>query len=246
MTDEDRPYITRARIRDYGCARDVTLELTRLHALIGPNDSGKSTVLSALQLAGDLIGRGQQEMGARSDGRHRDATILEMTLLRRANEVHAKIGRESGYWTLDVRWPMSGLLDALYQHPSADQSLDAARGATLVRWDPDSMRLPCDLISEGEAIEIGEKGEGLAAIYEVILSRDRPAFDSIEESVRRHFPTVKSLWLPTSGSQKALGVTLHDGTRVRANAMSEGMLYWLAFAALPHIVPTALLLVEEP
>ncbi|HEX7839621.1 MAG TPA: AAA family ATPase [Kofleriaceae bacterium] len=41
-------------------------------------------------------------------------------------------------------------------------------------------------------------------------------------------------------------MTLNDGTRVHANQVSEGLLYWLAFAALPHIETPAILLVEEP
>jgi hypothetical protein len=65
--------------------------------------------------------------------------------------------------------------------------------------------------------------------------------------VRTHFPTVKGLWLPTSArSKKSLGVILTDGTRVHADAMSEGLLYWLAVAVLPHVDPTAILLIEEP
>jgi predicted ATPase len=185
----------------------MTFELTRLHALIGPNDSGKSTVLSALCTAGKAGAAG----GVRLDPRAGKDVIVELT-------------------------------------PSTDTLEQAAvRGATLVRWDPDAMRQPCDLIPEGKPFTIGEKGDGLAAVYEVLLSQDRPTFDAIEDGVRRHFSTVKSIWLPTAaGSKKALGVILHDGTRVQADAMSEGLLYWLAFSALPHISPTAFLLVEEP
>jgi ABC-type uncharacterized transport system ATPase subunit len=65
--------------------------------------------------------------------------------------------------------------------------------------------------------------------------------------VRRHFPSVKGIWLPTStDSKKALGVILNDGTRVHADVMSEGLLYWLAFAVLPYVDLTAILLIEEP
>src|SRR5262249_46076258 len=75
----------------------------------------------------------------------------------------------------------------------------------------------------------------------------RHAFDEIDAGVQLHFPTVKGIWLPTlSGSTKGLGVTLNDGTRVHANQVSEGLLYWLAFAALPHIEIPAILLIEEP
>jgi predicted ATPase len=39
---------------------------------------------------------------------------------------------------------------------------------------------------------------------------------------------------------------LTNGTRVPAEQMSEGLLYFLAYAALPYIAPTSILLVEEP
>ena len=35
----------------YGCIRSATFELRRLHALIGPNDSGKTTALRAVRTA---------------------------------------------------------------------------------------------------------------------------------------------------------------------------------------------------
>ena len=45
----ERPFIERLHIQSYGCIRDLTLNLTPLHALIGPNDSGKSTALMAMR-----------------------------------------------------------------------------------------------------------------------------------------------------------------------------------------------------
>ncbi len=50
-------FIRRLTVKNYGCVKDVSVELTPLHAFIGPNDSGKSTLLRAMrtlvQLAGD-------------------------------------------------------------------------------------------------------------------------------------------------------------------------------------------------
>jgi predicted ATPase len=40
--------ITRFRVQNYKALRNVTLELTPLHILIGPNDSGKTSLLEAL------------------------------------------------------------------------------------------------------------------------------------------------------------------------------------------------------
>ena len=61
------------------------------------------------------------------------------------------------------------------------------------------------------------------------------------------FPTVKALRLEnTTNATKMLGLTLHDGTIVGPAHMSEGMLYWLAFAIIEHLSPIELLLIEEP
>ena len=39
----------RLEISEFGCIQTLTLELSRFHALIGPPDSGKSTIQRALQ-----------------------------------------------------------------------------------------------------------------------------------------------------------------------------------------------------
>src|SRR4051812_22279121 len=43
------PMIKTFRARNYGCLLDVTAQLTPLHAFIGPNDSGKSTLLHGMR-----------------------------------------------------------------------------------------------------------------------------------------------------------------------------------------------------
>src|SRR5688500_3896969 len=41
--------ITNFSVQNYKALRDIALELTPIHALVGPNDSGKSSILSALE-----------------------------------------------------------------------------------------------------------------------------------------------------------------------------------------------------
>ena len=40
--------ITKFRVQNYKALRDVTLDLTPMHLLIGPNDSGKTSILEAI------------------------------------------------------------------------------------------------------------------------------------------------------------------------------------------------------
>ncbi|MBC7977193.1 MAG: AAA family ATPase [Myxococcales bacterium] len=247
------PFVETVRIQSFGCARDVRLELTRLHALIGPNDSGKSTVLAAIRTACELIRVGQLDLSGREliDPRGALGSSIELAWGESPAKTELRVSRAPDAWRLQAQGIGVPEHSPLFQHslihPLGHDFAAPARGATMIRFDPDAIRQPYALIPEGGPLTIGEKGHKIPAIYEAVLSRDRPAFDAIEADVRRHFPTVRSIWLPTaSGSEKGLGVTLIDGTRVPADSMSEGLLYWLAFAILPHVDPTAILLIEEP
>jgi predicted ATPase len=248
VSDVSKPFVETARIQNFGCARDVTLELARLHALIGPNDSGKSTVLAAIRTACELIRAGETRLVA--DGHLDPRGVSGTKITMQSGTTETTCLRHARGWEI--------LAGSEGDEPHIDQDLGdpvaitvevvaPLRGATLIRWDPDALRQPCELIPEGSALVIGERGNGLPAIYDAILSRDRTAFDEIEAGVRQHFPTIKGIWLPTlQRSTKAIGAILNDGSRVQANQMSEGLLYWLAFALLPYVDPTAILLVEEP
>jgi predicted ATPase len=250
VSEADKPFVETVRIQNFGCARDVTLELTRLHALIGPNDSGKSTVLAAIRTACQLIDVGETELTRAGRLDPRGIPGSRITIAWGTETIACFREPKQHQWKVDTsprRAPLSALTVHVHFPPLASGLAGPARGARLVRWDPDAIRRPCELIPESEPLFVGERGDRLAAVYDALLSRDRTAFGKIEADVRNHFPTVKEIWLPAlNRSEKTLGVTLHDGTRVSANEMSEGLLYWLAFAVLPHVDPTAILLIEEP
>ncbi len=130
----------------------------------------------------------------------------------------------------------------------ASEIKDLLLVAQLLRLDPDFLRAPHALIADGTPLRFDdERGTGLPALYDALLVRDLPAYIALNEQLTKLFPSVKSIQLmnPNHGT-KALGVRLTDGTVVPADQMSEGLLYYLAFAVLPHLAPTALLLVEEP
>lgn len=239
-----KDFVETARIENFGCVRDARLELTRLHALIGPNDSGKSTVLGALRTMCELIRLGEYRL--KQDGHLDPRGDVGTKITMDCGAVGFVCLRDRGVWDLRTSQSTGERTTPLANGITHDVVMPA-RGAMLVRWDPDAISRPCELIPDGHTLAVGEKGEGIPAIYEAILSADRPAFDEIEAGLRRHFPTVKGIWLPTSdGSKKALGVTLNNGTKVRADVMSEGLLYWLAFAVLPRVASGAFLLIEKP
>ncbi len=226
-----RPHVDQLRIQGFGCITDATLALTPLHAIIGPSDSGKTTVLRALRA---LSKYAQQ--------RNVQATMTEFGLY--AHETALLAARVTGSRFAIVQRDRGGW----GEHHVDDEARDALGGHHTIRLEPDALRQASALIPEGAPLRfVDERGLGLPAIYDAILSRDVAKYMSVSNRLAELFPSVKNVSLVNPNEQtKALGVTLGDGTFVSAAAASDGLLRWLAFAAVPYLAPAALVLVEEP
>lgn len=220
--------IERIRIQTFGCIEDVDLELGPLQAFIGPNDSGKSTILRAVAVGVKVLVHHSSVL----DPRCRGGGSLTITV---------------GGGHTHLSFPRTGSV----QFPSSwSGPLATLRGGTaLIRLDPDALRDPSQLIPEGQELGFfNDRGTGLAGLFDALMNRsDRPV-DAITERVRDRFPTVKHIGLRNaSTTHKELQIELVDGTKVPASMASEGLLYYLAFATLPYLHGSAgILLVEEP
>jgi ABC-type branched-subunit amino acid transport system ATPase component len=250
--------IQRICIQGYGCIQDLDLKLSGLHALIGPNDSGKSTVLRALRTVAqlgssvlDLSDSGFDSMldsspGPRVTAYFSDGNAYEIFVS--ARQLHENILSSSG--------PQKSARARDQQNQSSfnisDQAFTWLREnltiPTMVRFDPDELRKPSELIQESRGIAFkNERGYGLPSVFDAIVNRDAEAFTKIQSDVRRLFPSIAKLGLVNvNSSTKSMAVTLVDGTRVEAARMSEGLLYFLAFTALKHVSDSRLFLIEEP
>lgn len=283
---EANPYIEYARLEGYGCVERVDLRLTRLHALVGPNDSGKSTVLDALRLVGALadvsgrsqVGRDFQRAKARAAGPGRE----ERLRLAFISGSYAWACWSFGGKPVQAAWERTASgdnaseatrIDGLFagetleavpgrqvvRQSALNMSIPAAiwgqpdrtsplTGSRLVRLDPDAMRAPAAILTDQEPLAFrDERGTGLPAVVDAIVTRDMNAGAQLNKALGDLFPALQSIHLLSPGnSQKALAFKLETGEVVPSEHASEGMLYALAYLVLQHLSPVSLLLIEEP
>lgn len=234
------PGIDHIRIQGFGCIEDVELELGPLQAFIGPNDSGKSTILRA-------VGAG---VGA---ALRRDDSLPHLALgLRVDGSITIGVGKSSVTLHRDPTGDLEHRIDATEPKQGGPRAAIASAtrsGTVLVRLDADALREPSPLIPEGQELAFfSDRGAGLAGLFDALMNRSDRPIDAIIARVRERFPTVKHIGLRNaSTTHKELQLELVDGTKVPASMASEGLLYYLAFATLPYLHGGAgILLVEEP
>ncbi len=258
--------ITRFVAKNYGCLKDVSVALTPLHAFIGPNDSGKSSLLKGLlDVCEQAVGRTDRgfvesrfsssqdlQVEFRIPGSHK---ILEYRLGDHQGRPVVEIGVQPDRWTSG---PLHGLgnrslANALgHAHtellPMLTPVRDSFKGAVFVRFDADQLKTASSLLPEARAHQfLLNRGAGLPGVLDEVLGRGDEAYRELLADVRRLFPNVKTLRLAAISDQaKEVRVELQDGTIVPAHNLSEGLLYYLGYRAAGFVRSVSLLLVEEP
>jgi predicted ATPase len=210
----------------FGCIKKLALDLTPLHALIGPNDSGKSTLLRAIRLL--------------------SASDPQQALHAARVEAPQALGGHE--W---VSGTFKGKAVAL--SVNVDGVVRQARrvavhsgGAILVRLNPDSLANDSDITQTAEKF-IDSRGHGLPTMLLKIKGRDDSSWADYRARICELFPVTRLDVVPTSGGHLELEVTLVGRAKITARECSEGLLYFLAYSALPYLgLPSKVLLVEEP
>lgn len=303
--------IENVHIKNFGCIRDLEMKLTPLHALIGPNDSGKSTILRAVRTAMQLVNGcfvGSLEDGLDNCHPFNPGTLnktgvtvnfknyLRYSVYIRSNtKLKESIRFISGIsldfdrtlWILpEVRKTILGIHPSLTKQDFLSVDLPGDFGPThpewnlptkhkiykvlikraaknlrfvvltdqkprMVRIDPDSLREPGGLIPSSQPIDLQEKGIGLVSVLDALMNRNIDGFLKVREQVSKLFPEIasigmKNIEVENGKVSKIIEFHLKNGTRIPAQFMSEGVLYYLAFSALQYLEPASILLVEEP
>jgi len=219
------------QINNYRCLRSLTVPLRPLTVLIGPNDTGKSAFLGAI----DNLIQGPERFSQSDHWRHDTEAAIRL------------IGKlEQG--TIECHSAAKGKKDRRFA-PSSD-----VRGHLFPvrRFFLPAIGVPmkCQGYAAGEEAEldIGQDGGRVAALCDFLLRRDRTRFFKMVETLQRYIPGLEDIAIGTpDAATRQIDLVIDDGFHLSADHASAGVRLLLFFVALAHHPrPPRTILVEEP
>lgn len=268
--------ISRLHVQNYKCLRDVTVDFAPFTVLIGPNDSGKSSVLQAIhdltpflsllrdparQLAGDWnarVWRRQRDQHIRWQATESTSGTVVQAVMPGTGQLDYS---PAGLTFAKVVPPEPTGLDVDLGIPQPYRDVPRDITARLqtnrpYKFHPDAMR---KRVPASPAPILRADGSNLAAVMDAMLTGpDRASLLELEQKLYQLIPTLRGISAPTvieeRGDQKelrkALQFVLSGSERppvaIPADLVSDGALLVTAYLALAYGDTPEILLIEEP
>ncbi len=219
--------LERVKIQNFRCLRRVEVPLRPLTVLIGPNDSGKSAFLAALEVLGRRRGA-EREDHWRLDGK------IRLRIVAGCGGGRASFTVPPGRYD----WEPVSLRDR-----------DPARPMGFFLPPSDGVPMTCQGYSdEGAPPELGSTGDMIPALLDHLLRRDRERFFAFVDAMKERIPGLEDVHVATpSAQQRRIDLKIDNGLVIQADHASVGVRLMLFFVALTyHPSPPKIILLEEP
>ncbi len=263
--------IDQIRIQNFKCIQDATLDLCPLTVLIGPNDSGKTSLLESIRLLEKFVTQEElpREQIERQVYRLQSKRVLRWRIVGSAR---------SQPLTVNLSMPASGG-QGFIEWNIADHENDSSLGidrqlelaacreltarywesSGIYKFEPPKLRWP----HAPDDTELSKTGDNLAAVLDAMMTGDdREGFLALEATLRRECPTLRGISLrvgrafrslgddemPERIAQKSIEFLLAGEGKVRvpASDVSDGVMLLTAYLALAYSNTPDLILLEEP
>jgi len=213
----------KVEIENFRSLRSVRVPLRPLTILIGPNDSGKSAFLAALQY---LVNHNTFQPWDR--WQHDDQ--VKVSLSGTTAQGTGRFASEGGV----INSAALGALRPLGFFHLLSQGIPTESSG----YNDD----------QGVPPPIGSNGDGVSPLFDYLLRRDRKQFYAAVEALRVLVPGLKEVEIATPHpAHRRLDFVIENGLRMPANMASAGVQLLLFFVALAyHPSPPKFILLEEP
>ena len=215
--------ISQFRVQNYKALRDVTLDLTPMHVLIGPNDSGKTSVLDCLWILSEsarrpledvlpqpwrgkelVWGKSRKEVTFSIAPLHNESITYSLTCGFDKQGVRPRPAiREAGREAELSRSKASdSILEPrdLFSSPRGSwrKTIETVANALgkpyFCQWNPRMLALP-SAFDKNRRFTLSRSGFGLPTCIDDILGDSRRNFDAIEDGLKFYFRDLEEIVL---------------------------------------------------
>jgi predicted ATPase len=263
--------LTRVEITNYKCLADVKVDLTPLHAIVGPNDSGKTSFLEAVAALVNVRQLGSKAFPPAWDGRELASAETGAESVTFSATLKKWRSRSTTRFTQQIIFPENGQelipKNILFEPDSREAKIERAKlgPALLFHFHPPELARPSAWVDE-KAFPMDIAGHGLPTLLDEILGKDRDRFVAMEKEFCELFPRYSRIVLePAKATYKVIRqedglveyktmpgkrlrlVARDDEWQVSAAHVSSGVLIVLAILAIKHQPSSpSVVLIEEP
>lgn len=233
--------IASIQFRNFKALRSTSVRLEPFNLVIGPNGSGKTSLIQALLRLRTLAALPAADMPS-GEPAQPDGPCIEFTFQPPAADVAVRLGcvSETMCDLLTVRHPPGPEGLAIWEKVRAD-----LRSVRAFLFDHYAMAEPAP---RSEAPELSSNAGNLAAVLADRQQRTPPAFAALTAEFCRLLPEFTGIELrATDDGRVGLWFPLADGSAtIPAGSLSQGTLYQLAILSLAFAPrPPAIVCIEE-
>jgi energy-coupling factor transporter ATP-binding protein EcfA2 len=241
--------IRQITFKNFRVLRETTLTLGPMTLLIGPNGSGKTTVLDALRAVGDLSNSPSAFDLLSASERPNVSSDVGLSL-ELGTPFESIVAEHT--WARDPRAGHS-YHSVYYTHPHREVSGDeqheiqtALRRIRVYGLDPDAIAEPRPLKSNAELLQTGE---GLPVVLDQLRDQAPERFEALNEDLGRWIPEFNRIrFTTTPQGARAVHLRTREGNYpIPASQLSAGTRFALVMLTLAHLpAPPPLIGIEEP
>ncbi len=246
--------LQRVSIQNFKSLKDVTLDLQKVNLLIGPNNSGKTNFLKALEFIKSVVSanaptdissltfkRNKENITFTFSGKDLNDCVVKIPLNRNISV----LDKNEGY-TDPINDSYFGFSDKFYWANELKESLS---NTVIFNPNPTTFIKPVNFSAD----EIRIKGDcsNLIQYLFFVQNNFKSIYRKIEVDLEYTVGDLVSISTPPIkiGNESLLGLKFFDAQEngYAADEVSEGVLYFLALLCIVHQPnPPKLLLLEEP
>ena len=225
--------------RNFKVLRDAQLRVGRVTLIVGPNGSGKTTALRAIE----AMARQNPIDVSHVKSVDSDAQVPE---------VSAHWGSSMANLVVAVKWMPNPSLHESFSGPVAPTEEQRRiayahlRGFRYFALNPPSIAAQVSLVPN---VELTEQGSQLAGVLDRLRDQHPERFEALNEEIGRWLPEFDCILFdtPNQGNRSFLLRVRSGGHAVPATELSEGTLLALALLTLAYLPsPPTILGLEEP